>query len=212
MRWSAECGVRSAEYGIRNAESSEWLGAHQKPLQKRFLKKCKMKNFSLSILGPLLILLVVSQLGCYTFKGISIDPNVKTFAVRNFETLADNAPPTLGLEFAELLRDKTRSETPLKAKNEEPDIEFTGKIVDFRVSPVNPKPGELVAANRLEVRIRVGYINRIDEKKGWAAERDFQHFADFSSSTDLLAVQANLLSTINKQLLEDIFNAAFNDW
>lgn len=120
---------------------------------------------------PLLLLIVGVQSGCYTFKGISIDPRVKTFAVRNFETLADNAPPTLGLDFAELLRDKIRSETPLTAKNDEPDIEFTGKIVDFRVSPVNPKPGEVVAANRLEVRIRVGYINRIDEKKGWSARR-----------------------------------------
>lgn len=160
----------------------------------------------------MLWLLAAGQTGCYTFKGISIDPNVKTFAVRNFETLADNAPPTLGLDFAELLRDKVRSETPLKAKNEEPDVEFTGKIVDFRVSPVNLKPGEQVAANRLEVRIRVSYINRIDEKKGWAADKDFQHFADFSSTSDLLAVQAGLLETINKQLLEDIFNAAFNDW
>ncbi len=160
----------------------------------------------------MLWLLAAGQTGCYTFKGISIDPNVKTFAVRNFETLADNAPPTLGLDFAELLRDKVRSETPLKAKNEEPDVEFTGKIVDFRVSPVNLKPGEQVAANRLEVRIRVSYINRIDEKKGWVADKDFQHFADFSSTSDLLAVQAGLLETINKQLLEDIFNAAFNDW
>jgi len=160
----------------------------------------------------LLSALLIGQSGCYTFKGISIDPNVKTFAVRNFETLAGNAPPTLGLDFAELLRDKIRSETPLKAKNEEPDVEFTGKIVDFRVSPVNPKPGELVAANRLEVRIRVGYINRLDEKKGWPAEKEFSHFADFGSEQDLLAVQAGLLVTINKQLLEDIFNAAFNDW
>ncbi len=160
----------------------------------------------------LIIIFAVGQSGCYTFKGISIDPNVKTFAVRNFETLADNAPPTLGIDFAELLRDKIRSETPLKAKNEEPDVEFTGKIVDFRVTPVNPKPGEVVAANRLEVRIRVGYINRIDEKKSWTAERDFSHYADFSSSSDLLTVQANLLTTINKQLLEDIFNATFNDW
>ncbi len=174
-----------------------------------------MKMHKLLFLGRtlwLVLALAIGQSGCYTFKGISIDPNVKTFAVRNFETLAENAPPTLGLDFAELLRDKIRSETPLKAQNEEPDVEFTGKIVDFRVVPVNPKPGEVVAANRLEVRIRVGYINRNDEKKGWPAEKDFNHFADFSSEADLLSVQAGLLTTINKQLLEDIFNAAFNDW
>ena len=39
--------------------------------------------------------------GCYSFKGISIDPEVKTFFVQNFESIASNAPPTLALDFTE---------------------------------------------------------------------------------------------------------------
>ena len=50
------------------------------------------------------------------------------------------------------------------------------------------------------------------KKKGWPNERDFSHFAEFSNSTDLLTVQDQLVRQIGDQLLEDIFNAAFNDW
>ena len=150
--------------------------------------------------------------GCYSFKGISIPPEVNTFYVRNFETLATNAPPTLSLDFGERLKDKVRSETRLKLLTDNADVEFTGKITDFRVVPVAPKPGEQVSLNRLEIKMRIGFINNNDEKKGWSAEKDFSHFAEFSNSTDLLAVQDQLVRQIGDQLLEDIFNAAFNDW
>ncbi|MGI9159786.1 MAG: LPS assembly lipoprotein LptE, partial [Saprospiraceae bacterium] len=68
------------------------------------------------------------------------------------------------------------------------------------------------ALNRLEIRIRVAYVGNLDEKYGWAAERDFSHFAEFSNDVDLLTVQDALIRQIGDQLLEDIFNAAFNNW
>ena len=151
--------------------------------------------------------------GCYTFRGISIDPDVKTFFIQPFEIQASNAPPNVGFDFVEQLKQKIRTETRLTLKNSEPDVEFTGKVTDFRVVPVAPKPGELVSLNRLEVAIRINYINNKNEKKSWTAERDFRHFAEFNNDKDLLTIQNQLLSeTIYPQLLEDIFNSAFNDW
>jgi hypothetical protein len=149
---------------------------------------------------------------CYSFKGISIDPEVNTFAVQVFENQASNAPPTLGIEFTERLKDKVRSETRLLLKTEAPDVTFTGAVEDFRVVPVAPKPGELVAFNRLEIRLRVNFTNNNFPEKGWKAERSFSFFQEFSSDNELLSIQAQLIDDISKQLLEDIFNAAFNNW
>jgi hypothetical protein len=150
---------------------------------------------------------------CYKFTGISVDPRVTTFSVITFENQATNAPPTLAVDFTEKLKDKVRTETRLKLKNGEPDVAFSGDIMDFRVVPVAPKPGEFVALNRLEIRIKVKYINNIDPKKGWPdAGKDFSFFQEFSSDKDLLTIQNTLIEDITKQLLEDIFNAAFNDW
>ncbi|MBK6932830.1 MAG: hypothetical protein IPH12_18970 [Saprospirales bacterium] len=151
--------------------------------------------------------------GCYTFKGISIDPNIKSFFVRNFENIAPNAPPTLAVDFTERLKDKVRTETPLQLKSDSPDAEFSGRVIDFRVVPVAPKPGETVALNRLEIHFQVSYVVNLDKVEGgWASEKTFSHFAEFANDKDLLTVQDELIRQISDQLLEDIFNAAFNNW
>jgi hypothetical protein len=163
----------------------------------------------------LLLLLTISlSIGCYSFKGISIDPNIKTFAVRTFETTAPNAPPTLAIDFTERLKDKIRAETPLALNNETPDCEFSGRVTGFDVAPLAPKPGEAVAKNQLKISIRVNYqINKEGITTDYPeAGRDFSFFAEFPSESDLGTVQDQLITEINRQLLEDIFNAAFNNW
>lgn len=164
------------------------------------------------ILGLQILASMVAS-GCYSMKGISIDPNIKTFFVRNFEVTAVNAPPTLAVDFTERLKDKVRTETPLKLYSDAPDAEFTGRITDFRVVPVAPKPGETVSLNRLEIRMQINYTVNLERVEGgWPAERAFSHFAEFGTDRDLLSVQNELIRQIGDQLLEDIFNAAFNNW
>ena len=92
-------------------------------------------------------------------------------------------------------------------------MEFSGRVTDYRVVPVAPKPGETVALNRLEVAVSVQYINHKNEKKSWPTPRSFRFFDEFDNTQDLLTVQDQLMTeTIYPQILEDIFNAAFNDW
>ena len=71
----------------------------------------------------LLVLQVLFLTGCYSLKGITIDPRVNTFSVSTFETIAGNAPPTLGVDFSERLKDKMRSETRLQLKSTDADLE-----------------------------------------------------------------------------------------
>jgi hypothetical protein len=149
---------------------------------------------------------------CYSFKGISIDPRVTTFSVRNFDNLAGNAPPNLALEFTERLKDKMRNETRLQLRNEDAEVEFSGEVVGFTVIPVAPQPGEVVSLNQLVVTLRVRAENNKEEEITWPAEREFKHFAEFSNQTDLLTVQDQLVRQIGDQLLEDIFNHFFNNW
>ncbi|MCB9316172.1 MAG: hypothetical protein H6569_08540 [Lewinellaceae bacterium] len=161
----------------------------------------------------MLIAVMLFLSSCYSFKGISIDPNIKTFFVRNFDNAASNAPPTLAVDFTERLKDKVRTETPLVLNSDAPDAEFSGRVVDYRVVPVAPKPGETVALNRLEIRFQINYtVNKEGAEGGWVSERSFSHFAEFSNEDDLLSVQDGLIEQISTQLLEDIFNAAFNNW
>ncbi len=158
----------------------------------------------------LIILLITSCKGFYTLNGHSIADDIKTYAVGNFKLTAPNAPATLPQTFAESLKDKISKESRLKLTDENPHLEFNGTIQGYNVTSVAPQPGERTSFNRLTISLTVEYTNNLDPKDKWT--KSFSHFEDFPSETNLLQVQDELIDVIFKQILEDIFNQAFNNW
>lgn len=170
-----------------------------------------MKNKIHFLLSTLLLtLLLIGQSACYSFKGISIDPSINTFYVTLFDNTTNDAPPTLGQDFTEVLRDKIRNESRLNLKDTDPDIDFTGSISSFRVSAEAPEPGQTTSFNRLTIAVSVEYVNNRNEDNKW--KRNFSYFANFPADQNLLEVQDQLIATIHEQIVEDIFNFAFTDW
>ena len=151
---------------------------------------------------------------CYSFSGISLDYGVmKTYYVGNFQNNALNAPPTLPVTLAEALREKVRRESRLVQANTDPDIEFVGTLVDFRVTAEAPQGGnnrESTSVNRLTIVTAIEYINYKDQDKGWKSNFSFVY--DYPSTTDLSSVQDEAIEVISDQMMEDIFNKAFTDW
>ena len=160
-----------------------------------------------------LILVVFSYCsitGCYTFKSGSIPVDANSFYVGNFKLTAPNAPPTITQTFAEALKDKISRESRLKYSDEEPHLEFNGTIQGYNVTAVSPLPGERTANNRLTINVTVEYINHLDPKDTWT--KSFSHFEDFPSEGNLLSIQDEYITIIFNQILEDVFNQAFNNW
>ncbi len=158
-----------------------------------------------------LLALATTSFGCYSFSGITIDPAVySTYWVPNFKNNAFNASPGLEQELAEDLRLKLRTEARLQRNDVNPDIEFIGTLVDYRVTSEAPRQGETVALNRLTIVLAVEYIDHKDESKNW--KTNFTHFENFDASQDLADVEPALIESISEQLMEDIFNKAFTDW
>lgn len=157
-----------------------------------------------------LALIFFTLSGCYSFSGISIAPEVKTYYVGLFEDNTDESLPNLAQNMSEALKEKIRTESRLIFIDVDPDVEFKGTIVDYRISSEAPRPGEISALNRLTIVLSVEYMNNKTEGKGW--NRNFQFFYDFSSDTDFSSVQDRAIKTITDQIMEDIFNAAFADW
>ena len=148
--------------------------------------------------------------GCYSFRGVSIDPSVTTYYVEQFTNNALNAQPALAQRFAEDLKEKIRTESRLVFNDTDPNIEFKGIIVSYNVTSEAPQPGETTAINRLTITTAIEYINNVNEEKGW--KKNFSFFYDFDSGTDLSSVEDDAVTTISNQMMEDIFNAAFTDW
>lgn len=158
----------------------------------------------------LLILSFVLQ-GCifYTFKDISINPDVKTFYVDYFQNNAFNAPASINVQFADELRNKIRKETGLTQDNNEPDIQFSGSIESYNVTSKAPtKDGSYL--NQLEISIRVKYVNIKSPKENY--EKSYRYSADFRQDQSLQDVQITLIKDIFDYILDEIINNSFNNW
>lgn len=145
----------------------------------------------------------------YTFKDISIEPDVKTFYVEDFANNATNSPATLNQDFSEALRKKIIDETSLTYDENNPHVIFSGSISSFDVTAQAPNK-EGASLNRLQIKINVEYVNTLHEKENW--KKPFTWYADFPSDQSLDEVQESLIKEIFAQILDDIINKSFNNW
>ncbi len=166
---------------------------------------------SKTLLLGLFFFIILGVTACkYSFTGISIPPDVRTFYVAPYTIQTPNADPNLSQTFSDALRDKILRESRLSLSDTDPDCEFNGIITRYSISPVAPEPGEITAFNRLDVTVNMEFINSKDEAQSF--EKNFSYFAEFGTDQDFLSIQDDLVETVNEQLVEDIFNAAFTNW
>ncbi len=147
---------------------------------------------------------------CYSFTGIAIDPEAKTFYVQPFGSQTADAPPNLTEIFTQKLSDRVRNDTPLKQSESDPDITFKGLITSYRVTSEAPQAGGQTAVNRLTITVKI----TLEDATSRAEPRTFtaSWFEDFPGDTNLLDVQDQLIEDITDQLVENIFNKAFTSW
>ena len=158
----------------------------------------------------LLSVTVTVIVGCYSFKGISIAPEVKTYYVHPFKNETFSSPATLDQVTTEELKEKIRKESRLIYNDTEPDVEFVGSITGYEVTAEAPTAGETTSLNRLTITIRVEYINHQFEDKGWKSS--FSYFFNFPGTKNLADVEDEAIDAVLTQLMEDVFNKAFTDW
>ena len=146
----------------------------------------------------------------YGFKGVSIPPEAKTISVAFFQNNAAMASPVEAQKFTEKLRDMVSSQTNLALTKQNGDLQFEGFIADYTITPVAIQSTDQAALNRLTISVNVKYSNKFDATKNF--EQSFSRFADYPSNQTLSSIEAGLMEQINRQLTEDVFNKAFNNW
>lgn len=176
---------------------------------------CKGKKMTEKLLdwSGVLLLLAVLLAGCrmsISLTGGTVDPRAKTVAITTFQNNASLVNPTLSQSFTTALKDKIQGQTPLTIVSTNGDYELEGEITGYNVSPVAIQGNETAAMNRLTITVRVRFTNSFDDTQNF--DQSFSRYADYSSTQNLSAVEANLVSTINDALTDDIFNKAFVNW
>lgn len=145
-----------------------------------------------------------------SLNGASIPEEAKTVSVAFFSNNASLAPPSLSQVFTEKLRDVVSQQTRLALMKQNGDLTFEGTIVDYNVAPVAIQATDKAGSNRLTIAVNVKYFNKFDETKNF--DQTFSRFADYPADAALSSKESELITEINRQLTEDIFNKAFNNW
>jgi hypothetical protein len=166
-----------------------------------------------AILVTVSFLVLFSQSCTIKLNGSSIPPELKTISVGYFENNSPLVVNYLSQQFTEALKDRIRSTTRLSIIQGEGDASLSGTITGYSIEPVSIQAttnnvAPIAGATRLTITVNVTYTNKADKKFNFT--QSFPAFADFTG--DISAQQQGLITTINKQLTEDIFNRAFANW
>lgn len=149
--------------------------------------------------------------GTYSFSGASIPDEMKTVSVQFFENNSALVVPYLSQQFTEALKERIRNQSRLSIVRNEGDANFEGRITDYTIRPVAIQGNDRAGLNRLTVTVSVKYTNNLNPELNF--EQSFQAFQEFSLNQGPIQTQEQkLLTLINRQLTEDIFNKAFANW
>lgn len=145
-----------------------------------------------------------------SLSGATIPLQAKTISVGFFPNNTSLGAPSLAQRFTEKLRDVVSQQTNLTLIRQNGDLQFEGYIADYNVAPIAIQSNDLANKNRMTITVSVKYNNKFEEAKNF--EQNFTRFADFDSNQNVASVEADLVDEIYKQITEDIFYKAFNNW
>lgn len=151
--------------------------------------------------------------GCvsYTFNGSAIDYNVyRTVSVADFPIRAALVYPPLQTTFENELLNYINRNTRLQTTEGASDLELSGEITGYTLTPQAVTENALAAQTRLTITVRVKYTDSKNDKNN--IDQTFSAYRDFDSSVMLTDVQDDLCQQISKELVGLIFNATLGNW
>jgi len=155
-------------------------------------------------------LLAITLIGCYSFSGASIPPNIRTFSVDMFQNRATMVNPVLSNEVTDGLRSYITSRSNLREIDGTPDIEITGEITAYTLTPMAAQADAQAALQRFTITVRVNFANNVTTADSFS--QNFSVFRDFDSSLDFNSVEDGFMKEIVEELINNIFMRAFANW
>ena len=172
-----------------------------------------MKTKRMNLKRIKLFLPVISMallFGCYTFRDISIPPNVKTVRLHYIDNKAPYVNPQLSPRLTDRLRQKINNQTRLTLVNaDDAHYDIKAVITDYRATTTGIS-NQQAAINRLNVTVRIYFVNRLDEKASF--EADISRNFDFDANLSLQQAEALKGDDIVRNLSDEIFNRIFSNW
>jgi outer membrane lipopolysaccharide assembly protein LptE/RlpB len=146
----------------------------------------------------------------YSFKDVSIPPEIKTVRVQYIKNKARYVNPQLSPQLTERLRLKINNQTRLtNVQSEDADYDIDGYVSDYSVT-TSGVSNQQASINRLTVTVHLILKDRKDDKRSF--EADVSRNFDFSASLSLNQAEAQLGDVIVRNMVDEMFNRIFSNW
>ncbi len=157
------------------------------------------------------ILLLAGCTISYKFNGSALNYDIyKTINVGEFPIRAALVYAPLQQTFENKLLNTITRQTRLQEVNGTSDLEMTGEITGYSLSPQAVGTDAYATETRLTITVKVKYTDHINPAND--VDQTFSAYRQFDSSLLLTDVQDGLCEEICTELVELIFNATLGNW
>lgn len=162
----------------------------------------------------LYLLMAVGLASCtvsYKLNGASIDyTEIKTISFESFPIKAALVYAPLAVNFNDELQAKYASQTRLSQVRNDGDLQISGAITGYALTPQAVKSDAYAAETRLTIKVKVKFVNKKHSTENF--EKEFSAYRDFDATRLLTDVQDQLCTEMIEELVESIFNATVANW
>ncbi|HVU57636.1 MAG TPA: LptE family protein [Puia sp.] len=178
-----------------------------------------MISVNKAFLGGLILVMAMAFASCkiYSFKDVSIPPQVKTIHIGYIENRARLVNPQLAPQLNDKLRQKINQQASRLAQREDPgsDYDVSGSITDYNYT-TSGISNQQAASNRLNVTVHIIFKNHLDPTGKTVAPADFEADVtrnfDFPANLSITDAEQQLMPTIISNMTDEIFNKLFSNW
>lgn len=164
-----------------------------------------------SLISISLLLLLSGCIPSFRLNGSAINYDIyKTIDVSEFPIRAALVYPPLQQTFENKLLDYVTRQTRLQEVDGPADIELSGEITGYSLSPQSVGTDAYATETRLTITVRVKYVDNKNPANN--LDQTFSAYRQFTSSLMLTDVQDDLCMQISEELVNLIFNATLGNW
>ncbi len=160
------------------------------------------------------IIMMLMMTGCtisYKFNGSALNYDIyKTMHISEFPIRAALVYPPLQQTFENELMDAVTRQTRLQLIDGNSDLEMSGEITGYSLSPQAVGADAYATETRLTITVHVKYTDSQNAANN--IDQSFSAYRQFSSSLMLTDVQDELCKEICEELVDLIFNATLGNW
>lgn len=152
---------------------------------------------------------MIASCNVYSFRDVSVPPEVKTVKIDFFENRARYINPQLATRLTDRFQQKVSQQTKLtRTNNDDAHYQISGYISGYDITTVGVS-AQHSATNRLTVSVHIILRNTLNNK---TEEYDVSRNFDFSALQSLQQAEAELLDDIVSNMSDEIFNRIFSNW